>query len=405
MKRLCLLSMCVLLVVVATSSRLPTAVAYESTTRWINPKILYQLDPLLDARLNVVGSHNLIKEAAARWNDSSGVNLTLAANYDASKPGAITTANFEGSGECLPRYSNDLSNTAYAVVCYDIPITFQKWVFNISPRYVWHTDGTQHGFNALGDNKSHGDVLTIALHEFGHFLVLQDRPDNHGEAIMWFDPNTARTELLEDDKQGATMLYGPYTGFEGRRPTGILNYSTYKANVAGYWGNNNPPPELGPRGAEMGVTPSFGTSMELIAGTSQSPTSYIYFKLFSIDMDSGVDLGIAIPNDAHLSWCQYNWQQRTFSIDAYLQNPDGTITALRDFPNIVDQNGVRIHPAYRSAYREGQWFCFTFDLQPAAGRIVKHWYIAYDNRQTGWVGQFRGYFDSIRYTRPDGKLH
>ena len=87
------------------------------------------------------------------------------------------------------------------------------------------------------------------------------------------------------------------------------------------------------------------------------------------------------------------------SIDAYFS--DGT--ALRNYSNVVDQYGARTGPAYRGGVSTNQWYCFDVDLAPVVGKMVLHWYLAYDNRFIGTTGQFRAYFDSVKVVWPGGK--
>jgi hypothetical protein len=244
--------------------------------------------------------------------------------------------------------------------------------------------------------------------------------------------------IWEDDKWGVTQLYGPYTGFDYSKATGIIYpddpvtpnffeavvYKTYETNVGNYAQDPNGWPELSPVFASTEtdfnrVQPYYGDKMERFAGSSSSNAAFIYYKLFSWFEDDRLDgkassaSTMKIPPGALLKWCQYNYQQTTMGIDAAyfdrdangdpIRDSSGRIIyrGLRDRADLVDQNGVRLHPQYRN-YPTGQWHCFTVDLSPVAGKDVVHWYIAYDNRRTGWVGKFRAYFDSLKVVWPNG---
>jgi hypothetical protein len=128
-----------------------------------------------------------------------------------------------------------------------------------------------------------------------------------------------------------------------------------------------------------------------MAGTAQSSYSYAYFTLFTNENNTGPLLNVAITNGMKLRWLQYNYQQRTMSLDFLMDNG----AALRD-SGIRDQNGVGVHPAARGAYPTGQWLFFEADLSPLAGRTITRYFVAYDNGNNGVTGQFRAYFEDIQ---------
>jgi hypothetical protein len=259
--------------------------------------------------------------------------------------------------------------------------------YNTSGKYSWNTSGVV-SYSA----PERRDVQTTSTHEFGHWFFL-DHSNVSGSTM-----NLSNRSISEDDKQGVTQLYGSYTGFDNGRASGISNYTTYSARVTGYDGSGAPTLFVVNSGNDA-VPSYFGTSMLRIAGSATSGLSYVYFKLFSIDRDTGTSKrGVTISSGARLKWCQYNAQQTTMSIDANFT--DGT--SLREY-QVVDQNGVRVHPAYRSNGPINIWTCYDADLTPVVGKQVRHWYVAYDNSLTQIGGLFRGYIDSLKLIWPGGK--
>lgn len=376
------------LVIVSLVLAVSSALAYKSGAKWQNTRsLVYYIDPNISTRLGVSGSDNLIKEAAARWNQASWFRLNFGSPYN-SNGNTFSTANFQQVNPCTGQSPGD--DSQYAVNClFANPATISRttsW-FNVSPSITWNATGSTN----CNSNPRTGSVLAMALHEFGHWYNLKDRPENHPEAVMWFNCTT-RLFLAEDDKHGATLIYGPWSSWENGQATGEINRNVYRRNVVGYFGNMNPPPELGPRRAEMGVPVQSGQWYELMAGTAQSAYSYAYFDLFTWLNDSSATQNyVQIKPGMKLVWLQYNLQQRTMSVD--FEMTDGT--TLRD-SGLRDQNGIHSHPAARGVYPIGQWLYFEVDLSPLAGKTIRRYMIGYDNGNNGIIGQFRAYFDDIQ---------
>jgi hypothetical protein len=115
--------------------------------------------------------------------------------------------------------------------------------------------------------------------------------------------------------------------------------------------------------------------------------------------DTGVDQNwLTIKPGMHLKWLQYNYQQSTVSVDLRLRDTRGNIRYIRDASRIVDQSGVRVHPAARGGYPTGQWLFFDVDLSAPGYEDLRidRWMLAYDNGNNGNIGQFRTYFDNLR---------
>lgn len=375
----------------ATGLLIGTVLAYDTGTKWQNASSIdYQIDPELNAKLGVVGAAGQVTNAAARWNDASWFLVLNVGVFDPAGPRTVSAANFQTSPPCQP-----VDDTQWATTCTVEDISTGTKVrapiyFNNSPTYRWNTNGVVDGTTT----PKQADVYNLALHELGHLVGLRDNPAVEaapGGAVMFFT-QTPRPNLAEDDKQGATQMYGPLTSWEELQARGELNRVALISDVTGY--TDGVPPELGPRAAELGVPVEFGTRYELLAGTAQRSYSYVYFHLFTRENDASLadpHPYLTIRPGMRLRWHQYNHQQCTFSVDLALA--DGT--TLRD-SGVVDQNGVRVHPAARCAYPVGQWLYFDVDLTPLAGKTIQESMIAYDNGNNGVTGPFRGYFDFLR---------
>src|SRR5207248_8409763 len=101
-------------------------------------------------------------------------------------------------------------------------VTDTPMYFNTSASMRWNVNGDWQDADPFAGGVRRADLYTVALHEFGHFIVLQDlnrlRPDLanlpwNRQAVMYWD-GTRKASLTEDDKEGATMLHGPRTGWE-----------------------------------------------------------------------------------------------------------------------------------------------------------------------------------------------
>jgi hypothetical protein len=136
-----------------------------------------------------------------------------------------------------------------------------------------------------------------------------------------------------------------------------------------------------------------------LAGRSTSSYSYVYLTLFTHEDDTGVDQNwLTVKPGMHLKWLQFNYQQSTVSMDLRLRDPYGNIRYVRDDSRIVDQSGVRMHPAARGNYPTGQWLFFDVDLSALGYEDLRidRWMLAYDNGNNGYIGQFRTYLDNLR---------
>jgi hypothetical protein len=422
--KLALLVLVVGIVVVTLPSSL---FAYSTGPRWrgINYYTFYP-DPNLDANLRVTGAQTALDASANVWNRAS--RWALRANrtfYNINYTGTIGTADFTGQNECGPHWPNgyyDVADTTYAIVCTDTDdpqndihestvVEYNRMVFNTSARYVWNTTGGMDLTYGPNNNQRLADVRTVATHEMGHFYFLR-HPGHHPEAVMNFDGNTRKWDLAEDDKQGATQMYGPYTGWENGYATGIQNNLDLNRSVTGFYCDQSLIPELGPRPAEFNVSPYLGSRHLMIAGCAQDAYSYAYMRLFTSDcfpingvghcfnepepnLPQGLNNWLVIEPGMRLRWYQYNVMQSTISLDFLMTD----LTTMRD-SGLVDQHGVNVHPNSRGGYPTGQWLYFDVDLTPLQGRMIRQWWVAYDNGRTATTGQYRAYIDQISIVYP-----
>jgi hypothetical protein len=367
------------------------AFAYKSGSKYFGTlTINYYIDPNLDAGLGISGAAAAFDAGAAKWNT---MRMSFARTYTSTHPNQVTYRDLVASEPC----PIDFPESTFAVNCRqanEIQMFSDQIYFNSNRTYIsFNTSGS----TACSGRPWPGDVQAIATHELGHDLDLKDDPPGHTEAVMWFNCSTKR-ELQEDDKHGATMLYGARTNWEPGFADGQLSRiaPNLALQVSGY--DPGLPPELGPVFSEFGVTP-YGTKYDRMAGRSTSGYSYVYFTLFTSEDDSGYQQNwLTIKPGMHLKWAQYNFQQKTMSVDLRLRNHYGTQMYIRDDSRIVDQFGVRVHPAARGGYSTGVWYIFDVDLTPLAydDWRIDRWMLAYDNGNNGTIGQFRSYFDNVR---------
>jgi hypothetical protein len=383
-------SMVALLLIALSAS----AFAYTSGAKyWGTLTINYYINPVVDTAL-FSGASTLIQTGAEKWNT---MRVNFVRTFDSSHPNKVTATNFASSPPpCLPAY---LSSSKYAVNCvYASPqsITRNEIYYNSNSSHWIFTNTSPPDVNC-SVTPHHMDMIMGGAHEFGHSLLLHDDPSGHTEAMM-YNTCTTKRELQEDDKHGATMLYGVRTGWEPGFADGQLSRiaPNLALNVSGYYPGLNP--ELGPVLGEFGV-PTYGSKYERLAGRSTSSYSYVYLTLFTHEDDTGVDQNwLTVKPGMHLKWLQFNYQQSTVSMDLRLRDPYGNTRYVRDDSRIVDQSGVRMHPAARGNYPTGQWLFFDVDLSALGYEDLRidRWMLAYDNGNNGYIGQFRTYLDNLR---------
>jgi len=141
-----------------------------------------------------------------------------------------------------------------------------------------------------------------------------------------------------------------------------------------------------------GVQPQEGPTMFKISGTDASSTanSYVWWKY--------CDLNYTITSTSILSFWLYNktspGNYGHFSIDGL--TADGY--HIKDWSSggyIVDQYGVRIHPAIHTS-PQGEWRQYNFSLAPMQGKTLRSLSIGYDDGANSETGNFIAYFDGIK---------
>lgn len=383
---------------VATVGILPRqAHAFSTGAKWRDRRTLtFRIDPNLHTLLGFAYFDQVstpIKAAAQTWNAVSPFTLNYSAEpFNSSStltpnPG-VTAANISLSDPCNPGTPQP---SYIAVTClFASPSEMSNAVLYFNTAKTW--------VNTLGGT---WDVQSTALHEFGHFLSLNDDPPGQPDAVM---TEAIRRTLHEDDMQGAIQIYGPYTGWEGNQAQGIRDRPTYAdmTGVVGYSQAAGSEPEIiaTTQDPATGVVPKNGTRYAKFEGYAQGPSVAWYNTLFHDETDPNQTLGnyLTIVPGMTLEWDQYNYQQSTISIDFAMTDE----TRLSTSNNIVDANGISVHPASRGGYTTGIWHHITVDLSPLTGKVIRRWMLGYDNSVSGQFGPFRVYFDNLKvtYSRP-----
>jgi hypothetical protein len=198
------------------------------------------------------------------------------------------------------------------------------------------------------------------------------------------------------------------TSWENEQPLGRSNSVNYSKDFSS--------PKLGYQDTGYGgvATPPenyfygyyFGSSFLVAEGYFGSSYSYCYFNLF--DTTSYSDYRPPIKLRCHTFIQLFYYHQGDIAdcmIDAQLFNK-GTrqFWTLRDFnyngEYVVDQNGVRLHPACRSNDPRNSWQFSLFDLSIVYESDPENWYITkiwigFDNGGDQKTGFARTYFDML----------
>ena len=186
----------------------------------------------------------------------------------------------------------------------------------------------------------------------------------------------------------ADAIYGPGGGGTGRtslasswesgEPLGNSDQVFIIRDVNGWNNTSSPPPECSPRAGETMRT---GSTSLMIAGYSNSPYAYCYYRLFDDDI-------LIQPGTKLRYWI---WHSGTGKVAMDGHFTDGS--DIRDL-GFVDQNGVTLHPGQR-ADPLGVWTYVEVDLSSAAGKVLDFLLVGFDNGSDGFTGQYRAYIDDF----------
>ncbi|MBA3530704.1 MAG: matrixin family metalloprotease [Ardenticatenales bacterium] len=279
-----ILAIAVMFVVMSSFST--NTLAYQSGPRWqqTNDVFYYvhpQINTLLRLPANAPPVADLIQQTSIQWSKASEARLIRSNNaYNESFATTISATNYQTLPPCGPLpIDQSLIAAAVCLVAADGSIFSTKTYFNTSPSWSWNTNS----FMDCNSNPRNVDVSAIVLHEFGHWLNL----GHNAPPAAVMSPhcgNPAEAILDEDDRRGATQLYGPRTSFETGEAQGIGNELAYSKDVSGYI--VGVPPELGVRAAENWIPIEFGSRYLMMAGKSNNNYSYAYFRWFSSTKDT-----------------------------------------------------------------------------------------------------------------------
>ncbi len=114
--------------------------------------------------------------------------------------GTISTAETAFDGINLVFWGTDLSPTTLAQTTYwydTLTGDCLECDMEFNNNYTWHTDGDDY------------DVETVALHEFGHYLVLCH--SNNPDAVMYPNYKGLDRDLHQDDVEAIRSIYGSCT--------------------------------------------------------------------------------------------------------------------------------------------------------------------------------------------------
>lgn len=383
-----LIGLCIVAALIA-SYRPTNTHAYRtaegSRARWSNRLVNFTIQPGMDRVLGINDAAGQLRSSLVKWNRASRFNFA----EDSSGMHPFAVANFQTFSHPQCGFFPDV---APAATCVKRDINVAGTWFNTSGSWRWNTTGTIDNPNII-PAPWRIDFNTVAIHEIGHWYTL-DHDCWDGNAVMCVDYRH-KPNLSDDDRQGATQMYGPWTGWEDDQALGLVNNIYYSRSVTGYFNSSSPPPEFSQRpGGDFGVPAGFAAKYVRMAGYAQNSYSYVYFRIFASENESGgrrEQNYVVIMPGMKLKWFQYNYQQSTMMID--FETTDGR--TLRD-SGLKDLNGISVHPSARGVYPTGKWLTFEVDLTPLAGKTIRKWMAAYDNGGNGKTGQFRGYFDGFR---------
>jgi hypothetical protein len=226
--------------------------------------------------------------------------------------------------------------------------------------WILHTDA---GFN-LGTSSLFGALDPVELDTVNSLADAIYGPGGGGGG-------TGRTSLA--------------SGWEPGDPLGYFDQVFIIRDVLGFGGTMTPPPECSPRSGETWRT---GAHALMIAGYSNAPYAYCYYKLF--------DDNLLIQPGTKLRYWIWHVGTGKVAMDGHFT--DGT--DIRD-SGFLDQNAVPFHPGARTDPL-GAWHYVEVDLSAAAGKTLDFLMVGFDNGGDGFMGQYRAYIDDFSIGIDDG---
>jgi hypothetical protein len=377
----------------------------RSVTYWVYTDLSDKLFPNGGSQAGQTKVVNAIVDSAHQWNISSGFKFHRTTSfverhwdaYDLMQPNwfAIVIPTTSGGTNILTR---------------------ARTVFNNGPQFTWFTDGT------MGPRSGGGwraDVYKVALHEWGHWIFLQDYPENvhnypdpnnlQANAVMWIDTNGAKPWLLIDDKEGAVMTYGIETGFSESQFLGLYpnvppspnqNVGTYLDVVCGattggspdYWTYNAGEDGIGELGNGKGrymrfrgcakSSSSVAKAYMTLAGNSHAPGGD---GPGAQGASCGFNCYQQIQSGMNLRWLQRNAQGCAAFIS--LEFTDGTFLHSSQY-NVVDTAGRRLTAVDRCTHYPvgpptgGYFIQIRFsgsENSTVLNKTIKRYIVVYDN--------------------------
>lgn len=410
---------------------------YSTEQRWpqVRQTLRYYVYPDLATKLRIgSGQQTIVTGQVRRSSDAWSVSSRLKLIHD------------NGSG--MSRYvdGRDLNNPSTFGIAGPNPGANSAFLhLNTNIAFQWNTVGDMGPrYDDFGQQIGWiADVYKVALHEFGHWLMLNNAPSEtwqhphpntdplypEANSVMWFDPSGSKSVLLMDDKEAATIMYGIETGFEnsqflglldstGRNPSPSLSMNTasYQSSCSGstggtpdYWTYNSGTdgiPEAGP-----------GKNRFMrFRGCAKSSTllGKAYIPLASYDHVSGGgdsygDNGgnpncgypcyVTIQAGMNLRWLQRN--EEGCAVIVSFEFTDGTYLHSSHL-GVRDTSGRTITPAGRCTYFPpgSSWFFVQVNFSQTenysvVGKTIRRVLVVYDNTGRIRTERWRTYFDDV----------